>query len=94
MQVFTVSRAARYLSVVVIEEDGRAGEMEEGGDGDQEEKARDVHDENFFRNEIFSPLKPDGAGWTGQCGGWTHQDYRSIGRDLQNTGSLLGQVPF
>ena len=50
------------LSVVVIEEDGRAGEMEEGGDGDQEEKARDVHDENFVRNEIFSPLKPDGAG--------------------------------
>ena len=90
---FTVSRAARSLSVVVIE-DGRAGEMEEGGDGDHEEKARDVHDENFFRNEIFSPLKPEGAGWTGQCGGWTYQDYRSIGRDLQNTGSLLGQVPF
>ena len=63
MQVFTVSRAARYLSVVVIE-DGRAGEMEEGGEGDQEENALVVHDENFFRNEIFSPLKPDGAGWT------------------------------
>ena len=57
-----MSRAARSLSVVVIEEDGRAGELEEGGDVDQEEKALDVHDQNFLRNEIFSPLKPDGAG--------------------------------